>query len=111
MNFDILETSTTQVLTIDNLLNEYQNKKILRSVLPRLDRFPNFVVNLNGMEVMNSVGLNFLLALRAKAAEKGNNLAVVNYSKRIERLFEMTKLRSMFNLAPTVEDAINLFES
>jgi anti-anti-sigma factor len=111
MNFDILETQTTQVLTIDNLLNEYQNKKILHSVLPRLERFPNFVVNLNGMEVMNSVGLNFLLALRAKSVEKGNNLAVVNNSKRIERLFEMTKLRSMFNLAPTVEDAINLFES
>lgn len=111
MNYAIHEHQTLQVLSVNDLLSEYNNKKILRTVLSRIDRFPNFVVDLDGMEVMNSVGLNFLITLRSKSKERGGDMAVVNASGRILKLLEMTKLRSIFKLAPTVEDAIDYFEA
>ena len=99
-----------QILSVNNLLNEYENKKILSVALSKIDEgFPNFVVDLSNIEFMNSVGLNFLLALKSKTKDSGGKLAVANASKRIVDLLEMTKLLKMFRLVDSIEAGVQSF--
>ena len=98
------------VLQVKNLRGEYENKQILRAVMSKIDGgFPNFVVDLTHIEFMNSVGLNFLIALKKQSKAAGSQLALANASKKIVQLLEITKLQSMFYLTNSVEEALQSF--
>lgn len=95
------------MLEVYNLLNEYANREILLAVQSKIDEgFSTFVVDLKDIQVMNSVGLNFLIVLRARSEDKGGRIAVVNASHKVMQLLEMTKLRPMFQLSGSVEEAV-----
>lgn len=106
-NYSITTKDSVQVLKVHNLLNEYINKEILRAVQLKIDDgFSTFVVDLKDIQFMNSVGLNFLIMLRARTNDKGGHVAVVNASQKVMQLLEMTKLRPMFQLSGSVEEAV-----
>ena len=106
-NYSITKKDGVQVLEVHDLLSEYINKEILLAVQSKIDEgFSTFVVDLKDIEVMNSVGLNFLIVLRARSIDKGGHIAVVNASQKVMQLLEMTKLRPMFQLSSSVEEAV-----
>ncbi len=108
MNFSISQNKEVQVLLVNDLLNEFENKKILNAAQTRIEGgFPNFVVDLGGMDFMNSVGLNFLIALRSYSLKSGGRITLANVSRRIRGLLHMTKLDTIFSTAHTVEDAVD----
>jgi anti-anti-sigma factor len=53
---------------------------------------------------MNSAGLNFLLQLLRNSGEK---LTVASPSEQVLKLLEVTKLKPLFKVTPTVEEALN----
>ena len=56
-----------QVLQVQSLLNEYDNKSIMLEVENRINKGWNkFVLDLSLMDIMNSVGLNFLIFMMKK---------------------------------------------
>jgi len=78
----------------------------LQEVYSFLDRgFRNFVVDLSKTEFMNSVGLNFLISVMTKSQEVGGNLAVANAPDQVLNLLEVTKLKPLIKLSPSVGDA------
>ncbi|MCB9302259.1 MAG: STAS domain-containing protein [Lewinellaceae bacterium] len=106
-NYSITTKDSVQVLKVHNLLNEYINKEILRAVQSKIDDgFSTFVVDLKDIQFMNSVGLNFLIMLRARTIDNGGHVAVVNASQKVMQLLEMTKLLPMFQLSGSVEEAV-----
>ena len=97
----------TQILEIKSLLNEYDNKAIMRAVEERIDSGNNkFVLDLSEMDFMNSVGLNFLISFTKKLKNSGGGLALANASLQIVKLLEVTKLKTFFLLEPSVDDAL-----
>ncbi|MEL6926653.1 MAG: STAS domain-containing protein [Bacteroidota bacterium] len=99
---------TTQVLSVQNLLNEYDNKQLLQEVYGFLDRgFHNFVVDLSNAEFMNSVGLNFLISIMTRSQEVGGNLALANAPDQVVNLLEVTKLKPLIKLSPSVVAAVD----
>ena len=105
--YSIFEHSGVLILQVPNLLNEFENKKILEAANTRIEEgFSNFVVDLSGTEYMNSVGLNFLISMKKKSMQLEGQLILVNPSNKIVSLLEITKLRDKFNLKPTVEEAL-----
>ena len=98
---------STQILEIQSLLNEYDNKAIMHSAEELINKGINkFVLDLSNMDFMNSVGLNFLISFTKKLKNSGGGLALANASQQIVKLLEVTKLKTFFHLEPSVDDAL-----
>jgi len=111
MTYAIHEHEAIQVVQVNNLLNELENKVILKDVKQRMaDGFNEFIVDLSELNFMNSVGLNFLITMMTSSKEKGGNLAVANANEQVIGLLEITKLKKMFTLTQSVEEAFLHFE-
>jgi len=112
MTYTIHQHQTIQVVKVENLLNEMINREILDDVQSCVEKgFNKFVVDLSGLNFMNSVGLNFLLSMMKNSKKTGGELAVANANEQIIGLLEVTKLKNMFNLKPSVEKALQEFTS
>lgn len=106
------QTENIQILRVRDLLSEIDNREIMRAVASKIDKgFPNFIVDLSEIAYMNSVGINFLIKMRRKAKEAGGKLAVVHASGKIKQLLEVTKLRPMFFLTDSMQDAMEFISS
>lgn len=103
------QSGNTKVLQVQSLLSEFKNREILSLAQDCIDQgFTKFVVNLDGMPYTNSVGLNFLISLQARCQDRKGFLVVANVSNKINQLLEVTKLRPLFTITDSVEDALLL---
>jgi len=96
-----------QVLQVKSLLNEYDNKSIMQEVEKHISGgWNNFILDLSTMDIMNSVGLNFLIFMLKKSKSSGGSFTVANASESILKLLEVTKLKSFFHLEASVDEAM-----
>ena len=106
MNYSISTTAQKHVLRVDDLLNEYANRELLREVTDRLnDQNNHLVVDLSDMAFMNSVGLNFLIAARRYAQQLGGDLSLAAPSRNVRQLLEVTRLATIFRVVNSVHEA------
>lgn len=111
MTYAIHEHEAIQVVQVNSLLNELDNKLILTDVRQRMaSGFQEFIVDLSELSFMNSVGLNFLISMMTSSKASGATLAVANANEQVISLLEVTKLRKMFTLTQSVEEAFELFD-
>lgn len=107
MVYTISERDAVQVLEVQNLFNELDNKEILVDVQNRIEKgFNKFIVDLSKLDFMNSVGLNFLISMMTKSQKSGGDVTLANANDQVLSLLEITKLKKLFKLQPSVEDAI-----
>lgn len=76
---------------MDNHIREGKNKIIL---------------DLTGMDYMNSSGLNVLVNILTKARSNHGEVVICNVSKKIQELFIITKLNTLFHVSENREGAI-----
>jgi anti-sigma B factor antagonist len=106
MTYAIHEHETVQVLQVTDLFNELDNRIILQNIKQLIEKGSNdFVIDLSQLKFMNSVGLNFLISMMTTSKASGGFLALANPNQQIITLLEITKLKNMFNLSDTVEEA------
>ena len=80
MDYTLNQKGNIQILKTNNLLNEIQNKKILRQATQQIEQgFSNFVVDLSKMDFINSVGISFLLNLMKNSKKSGGKIILVNF--------------------------------
>lgn len=109
MTYTISEQKEVKVLEINRLLNEYENKVILDEVDECIQSGKrDFIIDLAHLEFMNSVGINFLISMMKKSKVSGGHLALVNAPNQVVKLLEITKLKTMFQLKPSIEEALSL---
>lgn len=105
--YSLTEHNSVQILSINSLRDEWQNRQILKAVQPTIDRGASaFVVDLSKLNLVNSVGLNFLLSLFSKTKQQGGEIILTNVSRKIKQVLEMTKLSNVFRVSPSVETAV-----
>jgi anti-sigma B factor antagonist len=110
MTYTIHQHQTIQVVKVEDLLNELTNKEILNDVQSYVEKgFNKFIIDLSDLRFMNSIGLNFLISMMKNSKNSGGELAVANANDQIIGLLEITKLKKMFNLKPSVEKALQEF--
>ncbi|MGE3801516.1 MAG: STAS domain-containing protein [Candidatus Kapaibacterium sp.] len=68
------------------------------------------VVDLSGLELMNSSGLGMLVAASRNLVGAGGGIALVGANDRIQKLFTMTRLDSVFRQFETREEAAASFD-
>ncbi len=107
MDYSIKKIGQSLVITVDDLLNELENRKVVEEVKTVIaDGFNKCVVNLDGMGFMNSVGLNFVISILTSARKAGGDMVMVQPSQQIVQLLEVTKLKPLFKIESSVEEAL-----
>lgn len=105
VTYSITEHNDVQVLSINSLLDEWQNRQILNELQPLINKgTTHFVVDLSLLKIINTTGLNFLLSLFSKS---NGNLTLASASERIQHVLNITKLTTVFKLTTSVKEAIN----
>jgi anti-sigma B factor antagonist len=67
------------------------------------------VLNLGGINYIDSGGLGTLVALYATAKNAGGSIRLASLTQRVGDLLQVTKLLTVFEVFGTVEEAVNSF--
>jgi anti-sigma B factor antagonist len=111
MAYTFSEKDGVQILKVDNLLNPLDNQEIIRAVEDKIETsFTEFVVDLDEMDFMNSIGLTFLISILTRSRNAGGDVAIANLSDNIKKILLITRLNSAFSIYENVEDAVCFFE-
>lgn len=99
-----------QVLTVDSLIDPTDNQAIIQAVQDLIQQgHVNFVVNLEKMTYMSSIGLTFLISILTRARSAGGEVAIANLSETIKKILLITRLHSAFSVHDSLELAIASF--
>ncbi|MBD3347763.1 MAG: anti-sigma factor antagonist [Candidatus Eisenbacteria bacterium] len=84
----------------------------LRNEVKRLiDEGTNkFVIDLHGVPWINSTGLGALMSVYTSVQRSEGSLKLCNVSDRIQSLFMITKLLTIFDTYPSEKDAVGAFK-
>lgn len=107
VNFTISERESLQVLSVNSLLDDFQNRQILKILRKKISTGNNvLVVDLSELSYINSVGLNFLLMLYKRVKRAGGQILLAQASAKVQQLLDITKLSTVFTITPNVETAV-----
>lgn len=65
-----------------------------------------FVLNLAGVDYIDSSGLGQLVAIWTSVRNRSGHLTLFNPTKRVRKLFEITKLNTVFEIFENENDAV-----
>lgn len=93
-----------------NLIGETDGIAITESFTEKLeDGFRMFVINLEELQHINSSGLGVLITLLTKARKLGGELILSSPSTYIKNLLLITKLNTIFQIHPSMDEAITSY--
>ena len=75
----------------------------LREVVDSQMNSSSVVLDLARVSTIDASGLGMMLALRKQAEAKGVGLKLMNVSKFVKQVFEITRLDTVFEVIPRVE--------
>jgi anti-anti-sigma factor len=77
--------------------------EILRQAVQSLPGVSSVKLDLAQVTTIDAGGLGTMLELREQAESKGIRFELLNVTKQIRRVFEITRLNSVFPITPAVE--------
>lgn len=75
----------------------------LRSAVQLASDTDDIVLDLANVSVVDAHGLGVLLELRERTSANGVHFELMNVSERVSRVFEITRLDTVFEIHPGVE--------
>ena len=69
------------------------------------------IVDLSGLDAVDSAGLGELVVVHMWAKASGCSLKLAGANPRIHQLFELTNLVSVFEIHPALDDALRSFQA
>ncbi|MCY7408828.1 MAG: STAS domain-containing protein [Chitinophagales bacterium] len=99
------------VLLEGKLLSEQETALIKNNIALEISGGQKkFIIDLKGMEFVNSSCLNFLVSTKNLVTEKGGVIVLCNINDQLNRLLEVTKLQSYFVIAGKTSDALSMLQ-
>ena len=75
---------------------------VLRGVVQLASNTSEIILDLSNVSVVDAHGLGVLLQLREQFIARGVHFELINLSKSLYRIFEITRLNTVFEIAPDV---------
>lgn len=66
----------------------------------------HFVLNIAGVEYVDSSGLGQLVSIWTSVRNKGGHMTILSPARRVRRLLEITHLNTVFEILDTENDAV-----
>ncbi len=89
-----------------DLYNAHRLKDIVRTMMQKQVRV--FILNLKKVTYVDSSGIGAILAIHALLAREGMEFRIVNVSRPVQRVLELTKL---FSFLPIMANELEAIES
>ncbi len=111
MKLSTKETAGVTVINLEGSVLGGPDATALNDILHKLveRRKKKVLVDLSGVQTMNSSGLSMLIGGLQTMRNAGGELKIAAASKKIESLLVITRLSTVFQLYPTVKQAIESF--
>ena len=77
--------------------------EILRNAVPPLSEVSTVILDLARVTIVDAHGLGVMLELRAQAESKGIRFELMNVTKWVSRVLEISRLDSVFQITSGVE--------
>ncbi|MCC6446856.1 MAG: STAS domain-containing protein [Armatimonadetes bacterium] len=109
MNLTVNSRPADQAYVIDlqGEVDVYTAPKLRQEIIGLLDKGINrVVINLSGVEYLDSTGLGVLIGGLKRLKEQGGNLFLICPNPKIKRIFEITGLDKIFSMFLTEKDAV-----
>lgn len=87
---------------------------------PQLTRFfqeritmnpPHVVADLKGLGYSSSAGIRVFLGIAREVRHQGGDLRIAAVTPQVDKVFKMSKFDKIVRVFPSVEDAVNSFQS
>lgn len=108
-----IETRTKEgviVISLSGCLDKYHAPFIHSQIQKAVaQKTPNIVVNLGSVELVDPIGLSVLLKGKRTVQDFHGDMKLCGLGQGLRSLFEVLHLNFMFEIYPTVEDAIHAF--
>lgn len=115
-NFVAIKTSTRQiesVVIVDTIgeLRLGEGTNVLRRVISELldDDYKSILLNLRDVRHIDSAGVGELMSCYTSVQNRGGQLKLMNLSKNVHNLLQITKLYTIFEVAEDEPSAIASF--
>lgn len=90
-----------------DLIGENNGPEIMEIAASVLKRgIDKCIINIETVRYINSSGIGVLITLLTKFRNQGGDIVLVNPSEHVEKLLIIIKLRNIFNITLTEEEAI-----
>jgi anti-anti-sigma factor len=100
------------VLELDgNILGGPESVEINKNLIKFIEEgSKRFIIDLSNVNVMNSSGLGTLIASLTVIKKNGGELKIAGANSKIQNLFTVTKLNTIFELSESSQIALQLFQ-
>lgn len=110
MSFTIRKSANVCVVDVEGQLIVGNRQELKQKVLDELERGERrFLVDFSQTGYIDSSGLGVLVSLSKKIREAGGELRLASLNDDLKTLFELTKLDTLFQIAPSREAALASF--
>jgi len=75
----------------------------------RRENAPTVILDFTNVPYLDSSGLGSLVSACTSCIKAGRRMALTGVNKRVERVFEITKVEQIFLMFPTLGDALEAF--
>jgi anti-sigma B factor antagonist len=115
MPFYILEKLVGEVIVLDlrGRLTLGDGTEALRDRIRQLVQsgYTRIILNFEDVRYIDSVGLSTLVSTYTTTRREGGDLKLLNLTKRVHDLLQITRLSTVFEIYDTLEDAQRSFGS
>ncbi|MGB0917354.1 MAG: STAS domain-containing protein [Flavobacteriales bacterium] len=111
MNYTIDDHSDVKLITLTGrLIEKSQADQLIQDFEELVGNGTNrYLMSLEGLEYVNSTGLNLLIGMFTTARNAGGELVIGGISPKVKKLMVMTKLDSIFKIYDSVAEATENF--
>ena len=110
-SFELTEAATDDVRTFrlsGRLMDQAQSEELIQHLENAIEGGgKKFVLDLDGLNYMNSTGLNTVISVMNKVKSSEGSAVLCNLNQTIEGLFSVTKLDSVYRIVGSHEEAVN----
>lgn len=95
------------VVEVAGDIDLHRSSQFQQSLLDVVDRNPErIIVDLGGVGYMDSSGVASLVKLLSRTRKTGVGLRLVGLTQRVQSVFEITRLDTVFEICQTEEEAL-----
>jgi len=108
---DIIQEEKYVHVGVKGEIDLYSVKQLKEQVTDLIERKKacNLLLDLTGVNYIDSTGLGILIGIKRRCTERGGKVFLVSSSDRITNLFSITGLNKIFTIFKTVEEAVPNF--
>ena len=75
----------------------------------RREDAPTMILDFTNVSYLDSSGLGSLVSACTSCAKSGRRMALTGVNRRVQKVFEITKVEQIFLMFPTLNDALEAF--